>query len=137
MKQQITILLITLLTASAATSQSTKDTTCLPNEQLKKVVNKLEYCKVLEQEIGASRELIIGQKEQLANKDSIIAVQLIKVSTLDKIISNATAVESNLKEIVENQKKQIRIKEKLIKKEKRTKFVTAAIGLIIGFLIAK
>ena len=92
---------------------------------------------MLEQEIGASRELIIGQKEQLANKDSIIAVQLIKVSTLDKIISNATAVESNLKEIVENQKKQIRIKEKLIKKEKRTKFVTAAIGLIIGFLIAK
>lgn len=92
---------------------------------------------MLEQEIGASRELIIGQKEQLANKDSIIAVQLIKVSTLDKIISNATAVESNLKEMVENQKKQIRIKEKLIKKEKRTKFVTAAIGFIIGILIAK
>lgn len=91
----------------------------------------------MEQEVIASRELINGQKEQIANKDSIILSQKEQAGTYDKLVKNSIEVEKRLRALIDTQKEQLIISNKIIRKEKRKKYATAIIGLILGFLIAK
>ena len=137
MKRRIIIVSILLVTVFEATSQTSKDTTCLPNEQLKKAVDRIELCKVMEKEIALSKELISNQIKLLSNKDSIIATQKTENTQYKDVILNYKKTEEGLLGIIDSQKKQIKTREKIYRRQKKTKYITAIIGFALGFLITK
>ena len=73
MKRLIITALTTILIASEGISQTSTDTTCIPNTQLKKVINRIEACKILEEELALSKEQLNLAKDRINLKDTTIA----------------------------------------------------------------
>ncbi len=137
MKKQTVTLIATLLIALPGISQTSSDTTCLPNDQLKKAINRIEVCKVIESELNESKNLIVLQSERLKNKDSVIAKQKEQSESLKALVGNLEQNRDNLQGIIKIQKEQLIIRDKMRKRQSRTKYLTAALGVALGILISK
>ena len=137
MKKLLLTLIATQLIAFDCISQTSSDTTCLPNEQLKKVINKLETCKVVESELLQFKELTELQKQRINSKDSIISAYISQTGNYKAAIQNLEKSGENLKKIIDIQKEQLIIRDKMMRRQKLSKYLAAALGLGAGILIAK
>ena len=137
MKRLLIIALTTILTASEGISQTSTDTTCLPNSQLKKVINRIEACKVIEEELTLSKSQLTVYNERVIVKDSIISKLHLQGANYERLIENYKKTETTFRSIVDTQEKQINLQKKLIRRKGFSKWIVGALGLGIGYLIAK
>jgi hypothetical protein len=137
MKRLLIIALTTILIASEGISQTSTDTTCLPNSQLKKVINRIEACKVIEEELTLSKSQLTVSNERVIVKDSIISKLHLQGANYERLIENYKKTETTFRSIVDTQEKQINLQKKLIRRKGFSKWIVGALGLGIGYLIAK
>lgn len=137
MKRLLIIALTTILTASEGISQTSTDTTCLPNSQLKKVINRIEACKVIEEELNLSKSQLTVANQRVFLKDSIISKLHLQGANYERLIENYKKTETTFRSIVDTQEKQINLQKKLIRRKGFSKWIVGALGLGIGYLIAK
>jgi len=137
MKKLIITVLTTILIASEGISQTSTDTTCIPNTQLKKVINRIEACKVLEEELALSKEQLNLAKDRINLKDTTILKLQLQGSNYERLIENYKKTETTFRSIVDNQEKQIILQKKLIRRKGFSKWIVGALGIGIGYFIAK
>jgi|LauGreDrversion4_2_1035121.scaffolds.fasta_scaffold272571_5 hypothetical protein len=137
MKKLIITVLTTILIASEGISQTSTDTTCIPNTQLKKVINRIEACKVLEEELALSKEQLNLAKDRINLKDTTILKLQLQGSNYERLIENYKKTETTFRSIVDNQEKQIVLQKKLIRRKGFSKWIVGALGIGIGYFIAK
>jgi hypothetical protein len=137
MKRLIITALTTILIASEGISQTSTDTTCIPNTQLKKVINRIEACKVLEEELALSKEQLNLAKDRINLKDTTILKLQLQGSNYERLIENYKKTETTFRSIVDNQEKQIVLQKKLIRRKGFSKWIVGALGIGIGYFIAK
>lgn len=137
MKRLILTLIITLLIAYEGISQTSKDTTCLPNEQLRRAINRLETCKVTEEELSITKSLLGNAEKRLINRDSLILVFIRAEGNYRTLIDNYEQTLVNDKNIINKLEKTITLQNRTIRKQKWGKWAVAVLGVGVGILIAK
>jgi len=137
MKRLIITLLTTILIASEGISQTSTDTTCLPNTQLKKVINRIEACKVIEEELTLSKQQLSLATERINLKDSTISKFQVQGANYERLIENYKKTETTFRAVVDTQEKQIVLQKKLIRRKGFSKWILGALGIGLGYFIAK
>ena len=137
MKKLITTLLIILLTASVGISQTSSDTTCLPNSQLKKAINLIERGKVAEEELGQTKQLVTILENKVTLKDSVIAKLFLEKDVYSALVRNYEQELANDKNIIKNLEKSITLEKRISRKQKLSKWIVGAAGIALGLLISK
>ncbi len=137
MKKLIIIALTTILTASEGISQSSTDTTCLPNNQLKRIINRIEACKIIEEELTLSKSQLQLANQRINLKDSVISKLHLQEANYERLVQNYKKTESTFRAVVDTQEKQINLQKKLIRRKGFSKWIVGALGICIGYLIAK
>lgn len=137
MKQLIITALTITLIASEGISQSSNDTICLPSSQLKKAINRIETCKVIEEELSLTKESLQTANQRLTLKDSIITSFRLQTANYTRLIDNYTQNITSLENINSNLKKEVSLHQKIIRRQKLSKWLVGGIGLGLGILISK
>lgn len=137
MKQLIITALTITLIASEGISQSSNDTICLPSSQLKKAINRIETCKVIEEELTLTKESLQTANQRLTLKDSIITSFRLQTANYTRLIDNYTQNITSLENINSNLKKEVSLHQKIIRRQKLSKWLVGGIGLGLGILISK
>jgi len=137
MKRLIITLLTTILIASEGISQTSTDTTCLPNTQLKKVINRIEACKVIEEELTLSKQQLSLATDRINLKDSTISKFQVQGANYERLIENYKKTETTFRAVVDTQEKQIFLQKKLIRRKGFSKWIVGALGIGLGYFIAK
>lgn len=108
-------------------SQTSKDTTCLPNADLKKALVLIEQGKVTAIELEQARGHVVQLQEIVKSKSDII-------STQDARITNYELQKSNYQATVNLQTETIKSLNKALKKEKSKRAFTTGAGafLVMG-----
>lgn len=132
------MLLITLLTAYQGISQTSSDSvTCIPNAQLKKAINLIEKGKVVEEELVATKELLKNSETRLSVKDSIIGKYQLSENQYKALVKNFEENVKNDSRIIYNLNTQIKLTQKIARRQKLSKYIVGILGVGIGYLIAK
>lgn len=137
MKRLIITLLTTILIASEGISQTSTDTTCLPNTQLKKVINRIEACKVIEEELTLSKQQLSLATDRINLKDSTISKFQVQGANYERLIENYKKTETTYRAVVDTQEKQLVLQKKLIRRKGFSKWIVGALGIGLGYFIAK
>lgn len=137
MKQLIITALTITLIASEGISQTSNDTICLPSSQLKKAINRIETCKVIEEELTITKESLQTANQRLTLKDSIITSFRLQTAKYTRLIDNYTQNVTSLENINSNLKKEVSLHQKIIRRQKLSKWLVGGIGLGLGILISK
>ena len=137
MKKLITTLLTILLTASVGISQTSSDTTCLPNAQLKKAINLIERGKVAEEELGHTKQLVTILENKVTVKDSVITKLFAEKDIYTNLVRNYEQQVSNDKNIIKNLEKSITLEKRISRKQKLSKWIVGLAGIGLGLLISK
>ena len=137
MKQLIITALTITLIASEGISQTSNDTICLPSSQLKKAINRIETCKVIEEELTLTKESLQTANQRLTLKDSIITSFRLQTANYTRLIDNYTQNVTSLENINYNLKKEVSLHQKIIRRQKLSKWLVGGIGLGLGILISK
>lgn len=137
MKKPILTLITILLTVFAAISQTSSDTTCLPNSQLKKAINLIERGKVAEEELGHTKQLVTILESKVTVKDSVINKLFAEKDIYTALIKNFEQEVANDKNIIKNLEKSITLEKRISRKQKLSKWVVGLAGIGLGLLIAK
>lgn len=128
---------ITLLIALRGISQTSSDTTCLPNSQLKSVINRLETCKVIEEELSTTKEEVTLLNQRITIKDSIIGKFQNQTKNYTQLVDNYTRNVNNLQNVITNLKLEVNLQRKAIRRQKLSKWISGLIGIGVGVLISK
>ena len=132
------MLLITLLTAYQGISQTSSDSvTCIPNAQLKKAINLIEKGKVVEEELVVTKELLKNSETRLSVKDSIIGKYQLSENQYKAFVKNLEENVKNDSRIIYNLNTQIKLTQKIARRQKLSKYIVGILGVGIGYLIAK
>ena len=135
MKRLLIMLVIIMLIASESISQTSADTVCLPLNQLKMAINKIEEGKVMSKEIGLLKDKIQSVERRLVVKDSLISVFMNNESNYRNLINNYESNISNNATIVENLEKSLKYQKRIANKQKFQKWMVAVLGVGLGYLI--
>ena len=137
MKKPILTLITILLTVSAAISQTSSDTTCLPNAQLKKAINLIERGKVAEEELVHTKQLVTILENKVTVKDSVITKLFAEKDIYSNLVRNYEQELSNDKNIIKNLEKSITLEKRISRKQKLSKWIVGVAGIGLGLLISK
>lgn len=140
MNKQIIIQLILVLLTLNATSQTvstSKDSTTLPNEQLKKAINIIEVAKVQKKELYVVKEKVLQMDSLIATKDSLIFQLKKKSSYQDSVIKGYVSVVGNFKKSLENANEAFEIQKGVLKEEKKKKWIALILGVALGKFLIK
>ena len=137
MKKPILTLITILLTVSVAISQTSSDTTCLPNSQLKKAINLIERGKVAEEELVHTKKLVTVLENKVTVKDSVITKLFAEKDIYSNLVRNYEQELSNDKNIIKNLEKSITLEKRISRKQKLSKWIVGVAGIGLGLLISK
>lgn len=126
-----------MLTALEATSQQSSDTVCIPASQLKKAVARLEDCKVLKEDLDLTIERLAVATSRLELKDSVISSLKAKSLRQEELSQNGEERIKNLERQKSNLEKSLDLQNKAFRRQRLSKWITGALGLAAGILIAK
>lgn len=137
MKKQLITLATTILIVSQAISQtSSKDSiTCIPNSQLKKAIEIIERSKVHEEEIENLKQTMNLFRKSVINKDSIITIMNGREIEYRTIMTNQSKQIANSQVLVANLERNIEVRNKFYKSQKKKSAITALVGIVLAFFI--
>ncbi len=113
------------------------DTVCLPVNQLKIAINKIEVCEVIKIELAQTKYLIDLKNTQIYNQDSIINLYKKKNTKNLQLIENLKIINSNYQKNIFNCSAKVEYQEKIIKRKNNFKYVFGIVGIILGIFISK
>lgn len=123
--------------ASESISQTSKDSICLPIDQLKKAINTIERGKVIEEEISLVKNKLQLKDSLIVLKDSIISQYVFRENNYQSLMSNYQSNIKNDGKIIDNLQTTINLSKKISKRQAVNKWIVGILGLSIGYLIAK
>jgi uncharacterized protein YdcH (DUF465 family) len=123
--------------ASESISQTSKDSICLPIDQLKKAINTIERGKVMEEELSLVKNKLQLKDSLIVLKDSIISQYVFRENNYQSLMSNYQNNISNDGKIIDNLQTTINLSKKISKRQAVSKWIVGILGLSIGYLIAK
>lgn len=97
MNKHSIVLIAGLTIASAGISQTSKDTTCIPNEKLREAIVKIEEGKIAKEEIKLLKEQMANYEARIYLKDSIINAQEAQTKFYAEVAKNFDLYVANLK----------------------------------------
>lgn len=124
-----------MLIALDSISQTSADTVCLPLNQLKIAINKIEEGKVMAKEIGLLKDKLQSVERRVVVKDSLILVYMKNESNYRRLINNYESNISNNATIVANLEKSLKYQKKVANRQKLQKWMVAVLGVGLGYLI--
>lgn len=125
------------LNATSQTVSTSKDSTTLPNEQLKKAINIIEVAKVQKKELYVVKEKVLQMDSLIATKDSLIFQLKKKSSYQDSVIKGYVSVVGNFKKSLENANEAFEIQKGVLKEEKKKKWIALILGVALGKFLIK
>ena len=133
------MLMVLVLMKYAGISQTASDSssTSIPNNQLRKAINVIEYGKVVSKELSLANQKTALQDSLLKSKDSTIVEFKKKDSTSQLMINAYKEANKNLSMVNVNQELKFASVSSKLSAEKPKKWVFLGIGLLFGFLIGK
>jgi uncharacterized protein YdcH (DUF465 family) len=137
MKKLIVTLIIIMGIASESISQTSKDSICLPIDQLKKAINTIERGKVMEEELSLVKNKLQLKDSLIVLKDSIISQYVFRENNYQSLMSNYQTNIKNDGKIIDNLQTTINLSKKISKRQAVSKWIVGILGLSIGYLIAK
>jgi uncharacterized protein YdcH (DUF465 family) len=123
--------------ASESISQTSKDSICLPIDQLKKAINTIERGKVMEEELSLVKNKLQLKDSLIVLKDSIISQYVFRENNYQSLMSNYQTNIKNDGKIIDNLQTTINLSKKISKRQAVSKWIVGILGLSIGYLIAK
>jgi hypothetical protein len=137
MKKRLITLATTILIASQAISQtSSKDSvTCIPNSQLKKAIELIEKSRVHEEEIENLKQTMNLFRKSVINKDSIITIMSGREIEYRTIMTNQLKQITNCQVLVNNLERNVEVRSKFYKSQKKKSAITALVGIVVAFFI--
>lgn len=124
-----------MLIALDSISQTSADTVCLPLNQLKIAINKIEEGKVMSKEIVLLKDKLQSVERRVIVKDSLILVYLKNESNYRRLINNYESNISNNATIIANLEKSLKYQKKVANRQKLQKWMVAVLGVGLGYLI--
>jgi len=138
MKKHLIILAITMVIALDSISQTSKnDTICLPINELKIAINKIEVCEIVKQELEITKGLLDLKTKQIYNYDSMIIVSKKREVTYNNYIESYKKIVTNYQKNILNCSAKVEYQQKIIKRKNKHKFIFTIIGFLLGVLIIK
>jgi len=116
-------------------SQTSSDSTILPNEKLRLAINKIEAGKVSVEQISLLNNKVSLLKSQLSNKDSLISDYKNTVLDLKNINERDKRIISEGDRVIGSQAKVIGLMQKKMRTQSWLKWVFFGAGLGAGLLI--
>jgi hypothetical protein len=129
------LFVITILTAFRGISQTSNDSTCLPNSQLKLAIVKIEQGKLLKQELELTNQKVNLLEGRILLKDSIITFLKEKNGLHEKMMWSYEASIDNYKKIIDNLDQKYKLQRSIARRQKLAKWGTFIAGLGGGYLI--
>ena len=126
---------ITILTAFRGISQTSNDSTCLPNSQLKLAIVKIEQGKLVKQELDLTNEKVNLLEGRIVLKDSVITFLKEKDALHNKMMWSYEASIDNYKKIIDNLDQKYKLQRSIARRQKLAKWGTFIAGLGGGYLI--
>lgn len=119
-------------------SQTSKnDTICLPINELKIAINKIEVCEIVKQELEITKGLLDLKTKQIYNYDSMIIVSKKREVTYNNYIESYKKIVTNYQKNILNCSAKVEYQQKIIKRKNKHKFIFTIIGFLLGVLIIK
>ena len=119
-------------------SQTSKnDTICLPINELKIAINKIEVCEIVKQELEITKGLLDLKTKQIYNYDSMIIVSKKREVTYNNYIESYKKIVTNYQKNILNCSAKVEYQQKIIKRKNKHKFIFTIIGFLLGVLIVK
>ena len=138
MKKHLIILAITMAIALDSISQTSKnDTICLPINELKIAINKIEVCEIVKQELEITKGLLDFKTKQIYNYDSMIIVLKKREVTYNNYIESYKKIVTNYQKNILNCSAKVEYQKDVIRKKNKHKFIFTIIGFLLGVLIVK
>ena len=125
------------LNATSQTVSTSKDSTTLPNEQLKKAINIIEVAKVQKRELYVIKQKVLQMDSLIVTKDSLIFQLKKKSSYQDSVISGYVSVVGNYKKSLENANEAFELQKSVLKEEKKKKWIALILGVALGKYLIK
>jgi hypothetical protein len=135
MKKLKILFVITILTAFRGISQTSNDSTCLPNSQLKLAIVKIEQGKLVKQELDLTNEKVNLLEGRIVLKDSVITFLKEKDALHNKMMWSYEASIDNYKKIIDNLDQKYKLQRSIARRQKLAKWGTFIAGLGGGYLI--
>jgi hypothetical protein len=138
MKKHLITLAILMLIALDSISQTSKnDTICLPINELKVAINKIEVCEVMKIELNETKYILDLKNRQLANQDSEIVYLKKREKRYVQLVDNMKKINSNYQKNIYNATAKIEYQEKVIRRKNRHKFIYGILGFILAIVVVK
>lgn len=128
---------ILLLIVLDGISQTSKDTVCLPIEQVKKAISIIEVGKVHQEELILTKKALQIADSRILLKDSIINLYIQSDKFYKEIIEGYKKNISNSDQIIDSLEKSLTLERRRSRWQKLTKWLTAVGGITFGILISK
>lgn len=91
----------------------------------------------MEQELGTVKSQLQLSETRILSKDSLISKYKLQIDNYENLVSNFKRTEDNYVSVVDIQRKQIILRDKIIRRKSFSKWITAILGIGIGIIIAK
>jgi len=119
-------------------SQTSKnDTICLPINELKIAINKIEVCEIVKQELEITKGLLDLKTKQIHNYDSMIIVSKKREETYNNYINNYKKIVANYQKNILNCSAKVEYQEVKIRRKNRHKFIYGILGFVLGIVLIK
>jgi hypothetical protein len=135
MRKLSVLFLALLLIASEGISQ-TYDTICIPANQLKSAILKVEEAKILREELNLTKLQMVNLERRLDVRDSLIWNYNRMYQLLKSDISNLELQKANDHTTIKNLEKTITLSEKAFRRQKSSAYMLGIAGIVLGVFIA-
>ena len=126
---------ITILTAFRGISQTSNDSTCLPNSQLKLAIVKIEQGKLVKEELDLTNQKVNLLEGRIVLKDSIITFLREKDALNNKMMWSFEDTIDNYKKMLDNLDQKYKLQRSIARRQKLAKWGTFIAGIGGGYLI--
>ena len=92
MRRIIVLIILAHLTLSGISQTASDSITCLPNSKLRKAIRKIEDCKILKEELVATKGTISILQNRIELRDNLIKSYMVKDSLYEKRLFNMQSI---------------------------------------------
>jgi len=135
MKKIIVLIILANLTLSGISQTVSDSVTCLPNSKLRKAIKQIEDCKIVKEELAATKNTVFILQEKIDLRDHLIQNYEAKDSLSEARIENLQSISSIKDKQILNEKSIQAIQNIKIKTLKINKWLYSGAGLFVGIIL--
>lgn len=91
----------------------------------------------MEEELSVTKESLQNANHRILLKDSIITKFQLQTNNYNLLIDNYNQTIGKMENLTSNLKKEVSLQNKIIRRQKLSKWIVGGLGLTIGILISK